>query len=145
MHRSVKQTPAWQKLLDPTDSVSRNYGNQDGFQYCGLREFEIKTLPTTYYSNFLNLDPATNTLTYGTQSQADVGVYDLEIRAYLVDYPNVELVKPFRVEIIWCQVTDLDLTPVPKQVYDVYTPAIQFSTLDFVQTPDCGYDLDYAI
>jgi len=27
----------------------------------------------------------------------------------------------------------------------VYTPAIQFNTIDFVQTPDCGYTLDYTI
>ena len=54
------------------------------------------------------------------------------MRAYLVNYPNVELVKPFQVEIIYCQVTDMTFTPVPTQFYDVYTPAIQFSTVDFV-------------
>jgi len=72
-----------------------------------------------------------------------VGVYELDLRAYLVEYPNVELVKKFKIKIIWCQVTDLQPTPVTRQTYDVYTPAIQFSTVDFVQTPLCGYDLEY--
>ena len=54
------------------------------------------------------------------------------MRAYLVDYPNVELIKQFIVEIIFCQVTDLDLTVAPVQTYDIYRPAIEFSTVDFV-------------
>ena len=67
------------------------------------------------------------------------------MRAYLVNYPQVELIKRFTVEIIWCQVTDLAQTPVPNQVYDLYTPAIQFSTVDFVQTPSCEYTLEYTL
>lgn len=125
--------------------ISRTYNNLDGYTYCGPREFEITNLPTTIYSNFLSFDQATNTFTYGTNLQSDVGVYNLELRAYLVNYPAVELLKPFTVEIIWCQVTDLDQTPLPIQKYDIYTPAIQFSTVDFVQTPDCGYLLEYEI
>lgn len=35
--------------------------------------------------------------------------------------------------------------PVPTQNYDLYTPAIQFSTLDFIQVPDCGYTLLYDV
>jgi len=68
----------------------------------------------------------------------------LEMRAYLINYPNVDLVKPFVIEIIWCQVIDLEQTLVDPQSYDVYTPAIQFATVDFVQTPSCEYDLEYT-
>ena len=53
-----------------------------------------------------------------------MGVYNLELRAYLVNYPAVELLKPFIVEIVYCQVTDLDQTLLPVQKYDIYTPAI---------------------
>ena len=113
MAKSVKSGLDTQTIIDPTDLVSRTYGNLDGYSYCGPRNFEIATLPTTTYSAFLSFDDATNTYTFGTNDQADVGVYDLDMRAYLVNYPNVELVKTFRVEIIWCQVTDLDLTPLP--------------------------------
>lgn len=145
MSRSVKQMPASQVLEKPQDQVSLAYGNLDGFAYCGDRLFEITTQPVTTYSNFLGFEQLTSTFTYGTNQQADVGIYDLEMRVYLVSYPNVEVRKPFKVEIIWCQVTDLELTPLPVQDYEIFTPAIQFSTVDFKQTPDCGYDLEYAI
>lgn len=61
-----------------------------------------------------------------------MGTYELEMRAYLVKYPNVELIKKFTIEIFHCQVTNLEVTAVDPQVYLVYTPAIQFSTVDFV-------------
>lgn len=32
----------------------------------------------------------------------------------------------------------------PEQLYDVYTPAINFTATDFVQIPDCGYSLNYT-
>ena len=110
MTRSVKEGTNTQTIVDPTDLVSRTYGTMDGYDYCGPREFEITTLP---YSNFLSFDPTTNTYTYGSNFQSDVGVYNLKMRAYLVNYPNVELFKPFKVEIVWCQVTDLNLSPLP--------------------------------
>ena len=53
-----------------------------------------------------------------------MGVYDLKMRVYLLNYPDVELEKTFKVEIIWCQVTDLDLTPVPLQAYKIFLPKI---------------------
>jgi len=37
------------------------------------------------------------------------------------------------------------LQSLPLEIYDVYTPAINFNTVDFVQTPDCGYTLNYVI
>jgi len=37
----------------------------------------------------------------------------------------------------------MDQTSLAPQEYDVYTPAIQFSTVDFTQTPACGYTLEY--
>ena len=68
MEKSVKGGIGTQELIDPTDLVSRTYGNLDGYSYCGPREFEIKTLPTTVYENFLSFDQSTNTFTYGTNS-----------------------------------------------------------------------------
>ena len=56
MSRSVKQTPNSQALVKPTDTVSLNYGSQDGYAYCGRRVFEITTQPSSIYSNFLSLD-----------------------------------------------------------------------------------------
>ena len=41
--------------------------------------------------------------------------------------------------------TDLTLTSLPSQTYEIFTPAIQFSTVDFVQTPDCEYTLTYWV
>ena len=102
MSRSVKQMPSSQKLVKPQDSVSQSYGNLDGFTYCGPREFQITTEPSSIYSNFLNLDSTFDTFTYGSNLQSDVGVYDLKMRVYLLNYPDVELEKTFKVEIIWC-------------------------------------------
>ena len=45
MQISVKGGIKTQKILDPTDLVSRSYFNLDGFSYCGAREFEIVTQP----------------------------------------------------------------------------------------------------
>ena len=66
MERSVKSGFNTQTIIDPTDLVSRTYGNLDGYSYCGLRDFEIVTLPVTTYSNFLGFDASSNTFTYGT-------------------------------------------------------------------------------
>lgn len=66
MSRSVKQMPSSQKLVKPQDSVSQSYGNLDGFTYCGPREFQITTEPSSIYSNFLNLDHTFDTFTYGS-------------------------------------------------------------------------------
>lgn len=111
MENSVKAGLDTQTITDPTDVVSRTYGTQDGYAYCGPRAFEIVTLASTY-ANVLSFDPATNTFTFGTNNQADVGVYNLEMRSYLVNYPTVELVQPFVLDINWCQVTDLELFPI---------------------------------
>ena len=113
MSRSVKQTPNSQALVKPTDTVSLNYGSQDGYAYCGRRVFEITTQPSSIYSNFLSLDQSRSTLTYGTNQQSDAGIYELEMRVYLLDYPNVEIRKKFQVEIVVCQVIDLVPTPLP--------------------------------
>ena len=43
-----------------------------------------------------------------------------------------------------CDVTALTTTSVTAQYYNVYTPQIQFSHTDFVQTPDCLYTLVYT-
>lgn len=109
---SVKGAFDVQTLVDPTDLVSRTYGNLDGNSYCGAREFEISVLPASIYSNFLGYEPGFNTLTLGTNDDADVNVYELDLRAYLVNYPEVELIKRFRVEVFWCQVTGLTPKPI---------------------------------
>ena len=36
------------------------------------------------------------------------------------------------------------MTPIADQYYDIYTPAITFTYATFVQTPACGYALDYS-
>ena len=89
MKRSVKQGLENQVISYPTDLISRTYGTWNGYAYCGPRKFEITTLPTSTYSNVLSFDQATNTFTYGSNLQTDVKLYKLQIRAYLVNYPDV--------------------------------------------------------
>lgn len=74
----------------------------------------------------MSFDPITNIITVMTNDDAHVGVYDIEARVYLEDYPMVEAFTTYQVEIKWCQVTDMQQQPVPEQVYTVYTPPIAF-------------------
>ena len=89
--------------MDPTDSISREYGTKDGYAYCGPRLFEISTLPNTSYATFIRFDLATNTFTYGSDLQSDIGIHSLEMRVFLVKYPNIERFKRFNVQIDLCQ------------------------------------------
>ena len=144
LENTVKAPLKFETITDPTDDVSQTYGSQDGYSYCGPREIEITNVLTDY-QKILAFDQSTNEVTFGTNDDADRGVYTIEMRAYLVNYPNVESFKTFTVTIDYCQVTEMIPNPVPTQNYDLYTPAIQFSTLDFIQVPDCGYTLLYDV
>ena len=57
---------------------------------------------------------------YITFSDSDVGVYDLEMKAFLVDYPAVQLIKSWTVEIVPCQITDLIMTDIAPKTYSLY-------------------------
>ena len=50
----------------------------------------------------------------------------------------------FTADITDCVVISVAMTPIADQYYDIYTPAITFTYATFVQTPACGYTLDYT-
>ena len=67
---------------------------------------ELTTDPDIY-NGFLNFDPLVNEIVVVTNDPAHVGLYDIEVRVYLKDYPDVEAFQTFCVEIDHCQVTDM--------------------------------------
>ena len=107
MMRSVKESSTSQSLSDVADIVSKTFGNQDGLTYCGPRIVELTTDPALY-SSFLSFDQVNNVLTVQTDHDADIGVYPIEAKVSLVNYPLVSTNMQFTVEIIYCQVTDMD-------------------------------------
>ena len=121
-------------------------GNLNGFDHCGDRVFDITTVPSSYYDQFLDLDPSTEVLTLGLPATAltDVGSYTIEITMWLVSYPTVTTTTTFTAYVTDCVVTALTTTPVVAQNYDVFTPQIQFAFVEFDQTPACAYSLDYT-
>lgn len=65
-----------------TDTVSLIAGTLDGYTYCGDRVYSISTMPSTYYSDVLELDQVTNTLTLGLAGTTTFGhenTYSIEI------------------------------------------------------------------
>ena len=74
----------------------------------------------------------------------DIGKYTIEIMVKLTDYPIVFAKTIFTAYVTDCVIILLKKTPVEGQSYNVYTPQIQFSFEDFVQTPACDYTLDYT-
>ena len=108
MKRAVKQSQTSQSLRDVADIVSKTYGNQDGFTYCGPRIFELTTDPTSLYSSFLTLDQASNVLNVQTDDDSDIGTHRIGARVSLVNYPGVFAEVQFTVEVIYCIVTDMD-------------------------------------
>ena len=137
MTRSVFQVELFQTLNPIADNISQTYGDQSGLTFCGLRTFEITTTPIAYYSSYLSFDGTSETLRVQTDLFSDIGIYDIEMKVSLVDYPTVFSLATFQVIIGDCQVTDLDQNAVPRQIYDVYTPLIGWSVDEFVQTPAC--------
>ena len=143
---SVFGTPDTQTLPTIHDSVSKIAGNNDGFTHCGSRQWAITTTPTSYYSNYLSLDTSTDVLTLGLTgtTHSDVNSYTIEVTTSLTSYPGVTASATFTATVTDCVVTALSMTAVTAQSYNVYTPSITFSHVDFIQTPACGYTLDYT-
>ena len=50
----------------------------------------------------MGYDPSNNLVTVVSISEADVGVYPIEARVYLKDYPQIEMSTTFEVEIEFC-------------------------------------------
>ena len=65
-------------------------GLADGYSECGDREYSITTIPSSIYSNFLEIDSATKTLTHGLvgTTYGDEGSYIIEVTVALTDYPT---------------------------------------------------------
>lgn len=68
----------------------------------------------TYYSSYLSFDTFNETLRAQTDLFTDIGIYDLEMKVFLIDYPSVSSLATFQVIIGDCQVTDLDQNLVPR-------------------------------
>ena len=86
------------------------FGSKDGITYCGPRKIEMIGDPS-YFGGFLGFDEMTNIITVMTTDINTVGMHDLFMRVYLENYPDVETIQPFQVEIIYCQVLDLQQMP----------------------------------
>ena len=74
----------------------------------------------------------------------DVKTYTIVVRMWLVNYATVSTTATFTASVTNCVVTGLSTTAVASQSYNIYTPQIQFTFVEFVQTPACAYTLDYT-
>ena len=74
----------------------------------------------------------------------EVNTYTIQITIRLVEYPTITATSTFKAHVTNCQVTSLMKTAVIAQYYNIYTPPIQFSFEEFVQTPACSYSLVYT-
>ena len=61
-----------------------------------------------------------------------------------MNYPSVTTFATFTAYLTDCVVTSVTMTTVTDKYYDIYTPAINFSFTEFVQSPACAYTLDYT-
>lgn len=73
------------------DSVSKVEGNQDGYDYCGARDYAIATATPSNYANVITFDANTKVLTLGLPEtkSVDVGDYTIEIIVKLKEYPTI--------------------------------------------------------
>ena len=128
MTYSALGVPSTQTLPLVKDSVSKAVKTQDGFTYCGAREYSITTNSSSNYSNVLGLNTTTNILTLGLPETAlkHIDDYIIEIMVKLKDYPTVFATKTFTAHVTDCVVISVNKTVVDDQFYNVYTPQIQF-------------------
>ena len=114
--------------------MSKVAGNLDGFGHCGDRSFSITTTPTSYYEKVLSLDSSTNILTLGVAATGltDVKTYTIVVKMWLVNYATVSTTATFTASVTNCVVTGLSTTAVASQSYNIYTPQIQFTFVEFV-------------
>ena len=89
-------------------------GTLNGFDHCGDRDYDITTTPSSYYANFLDLDPSSEVLTLGlpATAQIDGGTYTIEITMWLVDYPTITTTATFTAYVTDCVVTAMTTVPV---------------------------------
>ena len=113
METSVLGPAALQDLTSrvPQDSVSQDLGNQDGFSFCGERQFRITSLG---HDNYLSYNDVIKTLTLLSVDENEVGSnIEVTIEAYLVDYQNIVGAETFFVSIRTCELTAVIATITP--------------------------------
>ena len=93
----------------------------------------------------MTFDGVSNLIAVQTNDATHVGVYPLEAKISLVNYPAVSILANFEVEISLCIVVDFQQQPLPAQAYNIYTPTMTFGTTYWTMTPMCGYTLEYQI
>lgn len=61
----------------------------------------------------MTFDDVSNVITVQTNDATQVGIYPLEAKISLVNYPAVFILAPFEVEISLCIVVDFQQQPLP--------------------------------
>lgn len=91
-----------QILPDLMDTVSQLAGNQDGFSFCGARQYSISTTPASSYSNVLELDAVTKTLTLGLagSTYGDENDYTIEITVALASDTLIKTTASFTASVL---------------------------------------------
>jgi hypothetical protein len=114
MSHSVFGASSTQTLSDVKDSVSKVAGNQNGFDYCGQRDFVIATIPSSYFSKVLAFDSSTKMIILGlpVTTKSDVKSYTIAIKIWLTNYPTVTTTATFYAHVTDCELTALTTTPV---------------------------------
>lgn len=73
------------------DTASAEFGNKDGFTFCGLRKYEIITVSSSY-DNFMTFN-GNQTFTIAAIRDQDVGSHEIIIRASFAKYPQVNALE----------------------------------------------------
>ena len=84
------------------DSASSKHGNKDGSSFCGERGFEILNLAEV--ESFISLPEFHDVVTLQSTSKADIGRYEVSIRIYLINSPDIGRIETFTATVNPCLV-----------------------------------------
>ena len=89
------------------NSVSKQYGTQDGLAFCG--DYQYSLLDEETHASILQLDSATNEIAFSTQSDVEIGLWYVDVVLRLVDYASVESTQTLTLTINPCQETQITI------------------------------------
>ena len=99
--------------------------------YCGERAFELILPEGT--SSFLSFDEDTKTLHLQSNNESDVDHYQIALRIYLTEYPEVEKTSLFTISILICDMSVV----VSSMTYRIGNPTLTGGNYDYFVSHAC--------
>ena len=92
---ALQDAPIVELVPEVKDSASQVGGNADGLSFCGARAYEL--VDPLAHANYLTF--ATDSMTVASGSDTEIGIHAVQVKVWLVDYPEISKTTDFDVII----------------------------------------------